>query len=122
MKVVKITFNEVLGKALYPIKLIKDFTDFGLLEAKNYFERIIKETEIGYVGCEIDSQHYNILMMLLMNKVVSFEIESVVSCKVVKESKRVIAKKSKEYEEALAWFKSLHPKKQALINILIREI
>lgn len=124
MKAVKIVygdFNKEVG-LLQIVKDVKNDFNLGLKEAKDHIDRIrdeiTRKTVIIGEGC----MEYHILMYLKDKGYLSLTIGEKV--KVVTEKslpKRKIAKQDKEYAKALAWATSLHPKKVAMINLLIKD-
>jgi hypothetical protein len=125
MKAVKITygkFNENVG-LLQMVKDVKIDFQLGLKEAKDHIDRIrdeiTRQTVILGEGCE----QYNILMYLRDKGYLSLTTGEKMKVVSTEKSlpKRKVAKQDKEYAKALAWATSLHPKKVAMINLLIKD-
>ncbi len=102
---------------LFNIKRLKEITGWGLKETKDYYDRINNEIKNGIILVDENESHFHLLKRLMVEGMLSFELE--VSKNNVIENHRVTAKNSKEYEKAKAWADSLHPKKRAMIQILL---
>lgn len=112
----KIIFNGWTDSSLLnTIKKVKEVTGWGLRECKDIVDLI--NIQIKNKTLLIDEQdgHYHLLKEFMHNGFLIFEIDS----NKKPENHRVIAKRGKEYEKAKAWVESLHPKKQAMIKLLI---
>lgn len=122
MKAVKIIYKSFnTTSLLYLVKLVKEKFGLGLREAKDHVDRIREEVGRGSINIGIGSEEYNILIFLREEGYLSFDIDSKVKLVQEKpERKRVVARLTKEQEQAIAWAKSLHPKKRAMINLLIK--
>lgn len=116
-----ITYNNWLTESkLFVVKEIKYFAGIGLKEAKDFVDEIDTNIRLGKtISVGKDSEAYKIIKFLQDKEFLSVAIGVKTGLK--KENHRVVSKKSKEYEKAKAWVDSLHPKKQAMIQLLIRE-
>lgn len=116
-----ITYNNWLTESkLLVVKEVKLFAGIGLKEAKDFVDEIDNNIRLGKtISVGKDSETYNIIKFLQDNGFLSVVIGIKTGLK--KENHRVVSKKSKEYDKAKAWVNSLHPKKQAMIQLLIRE-
>ena len=107
------------SSALFNVKRLKEITGWGLREAKDYYDRINFEIRSGFILIDTQEGHYQLLRKFMSEDLLTFEIEGEKPEEPKKENHRVIAKNTKEYEKAKAWADSLHPKKRAMIQILL---
>lgn len=127
MKAVQITYNR-LNESVSLLQMIKDVKfefGIGLKEAKDYVDNIREEATRPNKGPIIlgeGSEKHRILMYLNKMNYVSLSVGDKVKVVNVKSlPKRQVAKMDKEHAKALAWATSLHPKKIAMINLLIKD-
>jgi hypothetical protein len=124
MKAVKITYGKFSDVSLLQmIKDVKNDFSLGLKEAKDHIDRIRDEVTRQTVILGEGSEQYNILMYLrdkgYLTLTTGEKMKVVTTEKTL--PKRKVAKQDKEYAKALAWATSLHPKKVAMINLLIKD-
>lgn len=120
MGYIKIIFNGWTDNSLlYNVKRIKEITGWGLREAKDYTDLINSQMKNKTLLIDENDGHFHLLKRFMVEGLFTFELEG--NPKIKPENKRVVAKRSKEYEKAKAWVDSLHPKKQAMIKLLIQE-
>ena len=117
-----ITYNKWLTESkLWVVKEIKLFAGIGLKEAKDFVDEIDNIIRLGKtISIDKNSEDYKIIKFLQEKKLLSVAISFKTGLD-KRENHRVVAKRSKEYDKAKAWANSLHPKKQAMIQTLIRE-
>lgn len=100
---------------LYIVKKVKEVTGWGLRECKDIIDLIDIQIKNKTLLIDEEDSHYHLLIEFMNNGFLKFDIESNKKPK----NHRIVAKRSKEYENAKTWVESLHPKKQAMIKLLI---
>ena len=124
MKAVQITYGKI-NDGVGLLQIVKDVKfefGLGLKDAKDYIDEIRNEVTKGPIILGEGSEKYKILMYL--NKVGYSSLNVGDKVKVINVKslpKRQVAKMDKEHAKALAWATSLHPKKIAMINLLIKD-
>lgn len=126
MVYIKVVYGKWFDNSLLQtVKKIKEVTNWGLRDAKDYVDRINDEMKKGFVILDEEDGHFHLLKRFLSDGIIDFDLEYLnTKTSLVRKSNenhRVISKRSKEYEKAKAWATSLHPKKVALINLLIKD-
>jgi hypothetical protein len=124
MKAVKITYGKFSDVSLLQmIKDVKNDFSLGLKEAKDHIDRIRDEVTRQTVILGEGSEQYNILMYLRDKGYLTLTTGEKMKVATTEKSlpKRKVAKQDKEHAKALAWATSLHPKKVAMINLLIKD-
>lgn len=127
MKAVQITYNR-LNENVSLLQMVKDVKfefGIGLKEAKDYIDNIREEATRPNKAPIIlgeGSEKHRILMYMDKMGYLTLNVGDKVKVVNVKSlPKRQVAKMDKEHAKALAWATSLHPKKIAMINLLIKD-